>query len=72
MDTIKETSECEVSEISVDDRYYSFKYKVWRNGVLIEDGYYENDYDAHSAKEMERILRAGYAVNIAMVRVFEG
>lgn len=67
---IRETAKVEISNISVDEKYYSFDYKVWRNGALVSVGNYENDYSVPK-QELIDDLENGYAVNIAMVQAFE-
>lgn len=70
MKTIKERIDCEISNISIDDRYYSFEYKIWRNGELIAEDVYENDYEVSKAALMDT-LQNGYAASIAIIQALE-
>lgn len=68
MKPIKETIKVEISNLKVEDGFYSFDYKVWRNGKLIADDNEENDYDIPKRAIEESLNKNGYAVEIATIR----
>lgn len=63
--------EVEVSKLEVDERYYSFSYKVSVNGKLKDKGRIEDDYEnGDTPEEWRETLEDGYALSQAMVRAF--
>ncbi len=67
----KEKIEIEISDVRVVDRYYSFKYKIFRNDKLVEDDIYESDHSWDDDKKgFEKALKKGSA--LATVLVFYG
>jgi len=59
--------EVEVKNISVDDRYYSFEYRLTVGGRTRDWKYYENDYQNGKTKEeWTEFLEEGYAFQIAL------
>lgn len=71
MKTIKETIKVEISNLKIDDEYYSFDYKVWRKGKLVTGNSYESDYDVPKKAIEEDLTKNGYAVELALVQAFE-
>jgi hypothetical protein len=64
---MKTTYEVEVSNIYIDDRYYSFDYKVWKNSVPISSGSYDSDHSwGADNEEFLEELKNGYADQIAL------
>lgn len=62
----------EVTDIKVDEKYFSFKYKVTRDGALVKEDVY-SDSHAHST-EVDRenfinLLQKSYAVELALAEV---
>lgn len=53
--------------IKVDERYYSFKYKIWVNNKLTCDSIYESDHSwGDNQKGFKEHLKDGYAVSLAL------
>ncbi len=53
----------QISKITVDERYYSFKWKAYLNGKLYDSGEYDNDYEnGDTPKEWQKRLEEGIAV----------
>lgn len=62
----------EISNIEVDERYYTFNYKVYINGKLKKKGERNSDYEnGDSPKEWKIRLKAGIALDEVMISVFE-
>jgi hypothetical protein len=57
--------ETEISNIEVDDRYYSFDYVVIKNGKRGKKQEYSNDYEnGDTPEEFKKYLEEGGALNI--------
>jgi len=67
---IKETISVEIGNIDVDSKYYSFDYKVIRNGKTIKEGSYENDHAWEDPEAFEDLLKNSLAVEIAIEQAF--
>lgn len=67
MKTFKTTIEVEVSDIKVDDFYYSFEYKLTRNGGEPVFGSYENDHSWQGRTDkFKELLETEYAADLAI------
>ncbi len=62
---MKEIIEIEVTNIEVDDGYYSFDYSVTRNGKKRKDRY-DGDFDSQTPAQWKKILEKGEAVNLIL------
>lgn len=70
--TLKAQIEVEISNIDVDERYYTFNYKVTLNGKLKDKGEINDDYEnGDTPKQWQKTLEQGEAVNLAIIRAFE-
>ncbi len=64
--------EVEISNIEVDERYYTFNYRVTLNGKLKDKGEINDDYEnGDTPKQWKKTLEQGEAVNLAIIRAFE-
>lgn len=72
MKTIKSVIEVEVSDIEVDEQYYSFQYTVKQDGKKIDSGEYNDDYEnGDTPSQWKKTLEKGYAIRQVVVRAFE-
>lgn len=63
---MKTIIEVEISNIEVDERYFSFDYKITLNGKATK-GCYESDYEnGDTPKQWKKFLENGYAVKLAL------
>lgn len=63
--------EVEVTNISVDDYYFSFNYKVIENGKLKKQGEYQSDHAwADDVKSFKALLKSSEAVKLALEEAF--
>lgn len=68
---MKITYEVEITDINIDDFYYDFQYKVWKNGELIGEDEYQNDHVWRDDKEaFKKMLEEGYASQLALEAIF--
>ncbi len=68
----REKIEIEISDIEVDDSYYSFKYKIFRNDKLVKDDMYESDHAwSYDKKGFKKILKDGDALSKVLVEYGE-
>ena len=68
----KATWEVEVWNIEVDDFYYSFEYRVSKDGKTIREDTYESDHAwMNRKKEWKETLENGYALETALISVLE-
>jgi len=65
MNKIKETIKAEIWDIKVGKKYYSFKYRVNRNGKWTPEYNYDSSH-SRSPSTMRKYLRNGGAVDIIM------
>lgn len=64
---IREIIEVEVTNIDVDIRYYSFDYKITRNGNVVKDSSYSNDHSWNDDFEnFKKLLEKSLAVELAL------
>lgn len=63
--------EIDVTDIVVDDGYYSFNYTVIRDGKK-KKGSYDSDYDGQTAKQFLKVLENWEAINIVLERLCDG
>ncbi len=64
---IREIIEVEVCNIDVDTRYYSFDYKIKRNGTVVKDSSYSNDHSWNDDYEnFQKLLEKSLAVELAL------
>lgn len=64
---IRETIEIEVSNIDVDTRYYSFDYKIKRNGKIVKDSSYSDDHSwDNDFENFKKLLEKSFAVELAL------
>lgn len=70
MKKLKKTITVVVSDIQVDEEYYSFRYTAKINGK-IRKGTYDSDYDGQTARQFEKILQGGYAVELAFEQILD-
>ena len=62
----------EISNVTADEEYYTFNYKVWVNGKLKDKGEINDDYcNGMTPKEWIKELKDNYALQLVMVKVFE-
>lgn len=71
MKVIKSKIDVEISNIEVDEQYYSFEYIVKQDGIVIDEGEYSDDYEnGDTPTEWKKQLEDGYAVQQVIVRAF--
>lgn len=59
-----------ISMLKVDDRYYSFNYKIWVNGKLNrEDNYSGSHAWRDDIKRFKEMLENGYATQLALEQI---
>lgn len=59
-----------ISLIKVDERFYSFNYRIRVNGKPHCDGHYSNDHVWGDEKnKFKQILKDGYATDLALERM---
>ncbi len=64
---MKAIIEVEITNIEVDEEYYSFNYQFTFNGVKSEIEEYSGDYEnGSSPKEWKKELEDGYALQVAL------
>lgn len=64
---IKANIEVTVSEIKIDEEYFSFKYKIFLNGNFNkEDNYSSGHAWFGEYKKFKEILKEGYAIELAL------
>ena len=57
----------EISNIEVDERYYSFDYVITVNGKKRKKEKYDSDYEnGDTPKQWKKYLEKGYAVECAL------
>lgn len=72
MKTIKSIIEVEISNIEVDEQYYSFEYSVKQDGKEIDSGEYSDDYqNGDTPSQWKKELEKGYAIQQVIIRAFE-
>jgi len=49
-----------IYKIKIDDRYFSFNYKIMQNGVLKKEGTYESDHCWKDNKPLFRRHKKGW------------
>jgi hypothetical protein len=65
---MKTNLEVEILNIEIDDFYYSFKYRIKRNGKLVMHGAYENDHVyKNNQEELKKSLKEDGAVKDALM-----
>lgn len=70
-DKINETVDVEMWGFEVDEKYYTFQYRVKRGGQLVDEGEINDDYEnGNSPKEQLRDLKEEYALVLVLQRVF--
>lgn len=68
---IKETVDVEMWGFEVDDKYYTFQYRVKRGGRLVDEGEINSDYqNGNSPAEQLKDLKEEYALDLVLQRVF--
>ena len=71
-DIIKTTIEISISNIEVDEQYYSFSYSIKDNGKTVMNEEYSNDYENWmTPKEWKKFLIDGEAVKLALQQYSE-
>lgn len=65
---ITENFKVSVWNITVGKRYFSFEWRAWRNGKLLDEGKYDTSH-SRSPAFMRKILRNGHAVEIVLERI---
>ena len=64
------TFEINIDHIKICDYYFSFFYKIKKNGTLITTGTYEGDHVYINEKEkFDKILKDGYACELALNQI---
>jgi len=59
--------EVEISAIEVDDSYYSFDYKIYRDGNLVMEETYESDHAWRDDKEgFKKTLKENSALSLVL------
>jgi hypothetical protein len=67
----QEKLEIEMWNFTADTRYFSFNYKVKRNGVLVDEGEINNDYqNGNTPKQQVEELQDEYGLVLVMHKVF--
>ena len=65
------TIQVEISDIRVDERYYTFNYKIKLNGKLKSKGEINDDYEnGNTPNEQKKMLESGEAMNLSVIRAF--
>lgn len=62
---IKYKINIEIDKISVDERYFNFKWKA-TIGKKKRSGKYESDYEGHTPMQMIKILEKGHALELVL------
>lgn len=61
----------EISNMHVDDKYYSFNFKVHMNGKLLKEGSYSSDHAWHNdIGGFLKLLQEGYSAQLALEAAF--
>ena len=58
-----------VTDIKVDEKYYSFNWSYSLNGGKRKTGHYSNDYDGQTAEHFKKVLQNGYAYEIVLDQI---
>jgi len=58
-----------ISNIEVDDRYYSFDYKIYINRKFHQEGSYDSDYESWKKSEFRSYLKSGGALKITLEQI---
>lgn len=67
---MKTKIEIEVDNIKVDDRYYSFEYKVWVDGKMKIEDVYDSDHEwSDDKKGFKDHLKNGGAVHTVLDKI---
>jgi len=61
----KETIKVQTSNYRVGKRTFSFDYKLYRNGVLIQEGHY-NSTHIRAPQTIKKYLENGYATELVL------
>jgi len=61
----------DIDNIKVGRRYYSFDYKFWNNGKLIEEGSYDRSH-SRSPNSIRKWLKDHWAYEIVLEKIAEG
>lgn len=56
----------EISNLKVDEKYYSFNYEVLINGDFHDNGKYDGSHSRSDWQEFKKDLEKGYAVECAL------
>jgi len=65
----KEIIEVETGNFKVGKKYYSFDYKIWRNGKIWDSGWYDSSH-SRSATSIRKWLKDGWATEIIIEHKF--
>ena len=64
---IKEIIEVEVDNIEVDNKYYSFDYKITRSGKVVSDSSFSSDHSwGDNFEKFKDLLKTSFAVELAL------
>lgn len=58
-----------VTDIKVDEGYYSFNWSYSLNGKKRKTGHYSNDYDGQTASHFMEVLKKGHAYEIVLDQI---
>ena len=58
-----------IGQIAVDERYFSFQYKIFVDGELNSEGEYQSNHTWENTKAFKRLLENGYALELAMEQI---
>ena len=69
---MKATFEIEISNVEVDDEYYTFNYAIKKDGVLLEEGEINDDYqNGMTPADWKEFIEAGWGADKALMQVLE-
>lgn len=69
---MKTIIEVEISNIDIDDRYYTFYYRITVNGKLKKKGEINDDYEnGDTPAQFRKYLEKGGALDLAIIKTFE-
>jgi len=64
---MKTVFEVETTNINVDDTYFSFNYKILRNGKEVNNDEYSSDHSwSNDKKTFKQLLKNSYAAELAL------
>lgn len=67
---IKNTYVVEVSNIEIDNYYFSFDYTITKNGILLRTNSYDSDHAWYNDLDnFRKLLEEGYADKLALEHV---